>query len=544
MQTAAQNGRDASPSSRAGIAHWRLLLAIYAAAHLPLFAFTDARFWDDWSLFDGNPDAVRSIFTQAGLPLVGDFHLAMVGGGWWLYPALSFICFALVSICLHKVLIDAGASRASAFWIAAFSAVLPVNFARVAAINASSALLFLAFMLAWCALTSGSGRWRLAGRVASLAGFAFSFQLGSLLVLYAMPVTCYALIQWREQGFPFSLRSLGRTIIRMPDLLALPVVFWIIRGVYMKPSGLFADYNAPRVGLEVISRTLLPIWQFIAGDWLVMSIGALLLIACLLACFAAPLRKQAGAGIGISGNGLVYIALGLLACCLASFPYAAVGKMPSYEEWTATRFQITLQIGLPILLYGVVRAFASLRKDAFPAAYLPALLLCVFVANWWQVYALFYVDHLKQASLVSIMRTNPVLQGKNVIFLDRSGLTAFNTYAGLAEYASLRVLAGSNRDVLTLDYSSLGGYSGWGPFVERTRKYLNVWSKTERAQPDNPPLLYIINRGREVNNHVLLSMRMVAFHYLKPAREQEELRTFVRLDGPYTYAGTKPGAPE
>lgn len=517
------------------------LFFLYTLAHFPLLAFGDARFWDDWSLFKGEGAVTLSIFQQAGVPWVGHFHLLVMQVGWWLYPVLTFLCFFWVVVCLSKISLKLGAGEQGAFWIAAFGAVVPLNFARVAAINASSAMLLTAFMSAWWLLVCVRGRWHFFLRWVALLVFLFSFQMGSLLVMFMAPLTSHFFLRWREVGPIKTWSAAVREVFLSLDLLVLPLLFWWLRNSYLKPSGLFANYNSPAISVAAIWHLFEPLGDFLEGAWLVDGAGLGLILAgavlLLIRAGAVLLPQQKDETLSRS---IVFCLIGLFAYFLATYPYVAVGKLPSYTVWTMTRLQITAQLALPVLLYGMVSFISARIGCRNGRTYVSMLVLGVFVCNWWAVYAEFYVDHLRQVALIQQFKEVPELHGRNAILIDRTKMRAFDTAPGFTEYAALRAEGGANHDVLTLDYATLQS-SSWTAFFHLYGKYLGAWSKTEHADPLRDPELYVINPVKGINSKLGFAAKMWTLHIFSPTREQREVATLLRMDGPYRETGRVKG---
>lgn len=516
--------------------HTKLLFVFYLAAHLPLLAFFDARFWDDWSLYKGNPEAVLDIFQQAGAPLFGDLHVALQHLGWWIYPALTFLAFFLVVIFTYKIAekLDVGASVA--FWIAAFVAVLPVNFARIAAIDLPYALMLSIFMFSWMLLVSLQGKNRFFFKIVILAGFGFSFQTGSLLVLYAAPLVTHLIQRWKISNGK-DITVILQTFIGSVDLILLPIIYWAIKHFYLTPHGIFDGYNSPSINFAVLTKSLIPLLDFFRGEGILVSIGSI--VAILTAIFVTPssiIRKLPRFAEKSSRSHLILILVGFVISYLGSFPYVAVGKLPSYVDWTSTRHQLTLMIGLAITLYGVLAFCADnlKRRGISVRTYLPLFFVVLFVANWWATYAEFYVDHLRQRALINLIKERPDLSRGNFIFLDSSGLNAFKTNPGLGEYAAIHEEANYSHDALILDYKSLGKYDGWKAFIENYGKFFGVWSKTENVDSNIEPSLYILSSTSYIEGKILFAIKMFVFRVFYPNREEKALQNLLSIDGPFS----------
>lgn len=514
--------------------HFKILLILYAVAHLPILFFFDARFWDDWSLYKGQPEVVLEIFREAGSPVFGKLHVVLQTFGWWVYPVITFLSFFLATVFTYKIVERLSFGKGAAFWIAALVAVLPVNFARIAAIDLPYTLTLTSFLFGWMLLASFRER-KLFLRVGVLLGFGFSFQTGSFLVLYAAPVLMHCIQRWKFfEGT--EVKKKYYSLIGSADLILLPVIYWVIKSYYLKPYGIFDGYNSPSVSFTVLINSLVPIFDFLQADGILVNVGCVIVIA--VTFFVVPtffIQKLPDSTETSNKNVLLFICAGFCLSYLGAFPYAAVGKLPSYSGWTSTRHQLTLTIGLSILLYGVIAFSAKKLKNrgVWIGTCLPLFFALLFILNWWTVYAEFYVDHLRQIALVKLIKSKPNLKSGNYIFLDSSRLNAFNTKPGLGEYAAIYGEATGLHDALILDYQSLGTYGGWGQFVDIYGKYLGAWAKTENVNLTTKPVLYVISQKENVQNKFFFALQMVIYRVFSPERERDLLERLIVIDGPF-----------
>ena len=515
--------------------HLWLLIGLYSAAHLPLLAFTKARFWDDWSIYDADPNTLIGVFRQAGNTWVAYMHIAIQSVGWWPYPLLVFAAYLVTVIGAYRIALKLGIDPAASFWIAAIFAVIPVNFARIAAIDLPYGLSLAVFMLAWLLLLTPPQKGLVIWRSLVLAGFAFSFTAGSMLVLYAAPIGTYLLVRWKATGGRH-LADVAPIVGRSVDLVVLPVIFWAMRSVYFRPEGMFAGYNSMDLGPAVFGRSLLPLLEFFGGGGMAVAPSGLVAIMAVVLFIpeyalsripSLPDRMfHRSLTIAFAGVGLAY---------LGAFPYLAVGKMPSFTDWMATRHQLALAIGLAVAVYGILEA--GVGRHAGPRApmrvYLPLFLVFVFVVNWWMVYAEFYVDHLWQRAFVSAIRERTEFTHGNFIVEDATGLAAFDAPAGFNEYAGLHALVYTSHDALILDYRSVKKLGGWRRFFETYRRYLGAWTKTNAVNPSATPSLYILTSRSRIESKVTFAAKMLTLRLLRPAREQQIIRQMLVIDGPF-----------
>ncbi len=514
--------------------NYKLLLAIYLLAHLPHLAFMNARFWDGWSIYKASPELLREINLQVGLPLAGELHVLISQIGWWIYPFLILLAMLAVVLCTYNVA-SKHTSSTSAFWVAAFSAVLPMNFARISSATLTYSFCFAFFMFAWWLLLLSLEKRKILNRAIAIVGFLLSFQTGSLLVFYAMPFLSYGYLA-AKQNRNFTLRNHARTVTFSLDLIAAPVAFWMFKIAFFQPYGMFENYNTLNIRLSTFLDSWPPIFSFFAGTGVGIGMGGIFVILCLFIFIpnswlrAFPELENRGVKQAI---GLILI--GLIACYVAVFPYAAVDRWPSYNTWTSTRHQLAMPIGMSIILYGIIEIF-TFRIKAFAStlgSMIPLLVCSIGIASWWNVYAEMYVDHLRQKALIYEFGKNDTFAKGNFVFLDATGTLAFNTPTGVSEYAALRSEAGHPHNSLIVPYDHLMQYPSFGAFTKATKKYLGPWSKVEGIDPRIRPLYFNLRLKTPIENKMRYAFNMYLLHLFSPALEERNLRNLLYLDGPF-----------
>jgi hypothetical protein len=508
-----------------------VLLATYAACHLPLLFLANARFWDDWVVYDISRDALLTFFRQAGLPWGGYLHLGIQAIGWWAYPFVTFAAFLAIVLCSHQILLRLRFSRSEAFWIAALIAVIPIDFARVSAATVLYSVSMALFTGSWLLLLrTASQPWSLA-RLGADIGFLLSFQLASLLVLFLLPAATMFLYHPRPPHNPWSL---VRRALRASDVLLLPIAYWLGRNYFFPTSGVFTDYNTLDLSIGLVLTPLLPQFEALWGTGFSVPLGLLILIGVALAFIPPAWLRFVPADRGMA-RPLTIALLGVFVSYLAAFPYLAVGKLPTYAEWTSTRHYLPMLFGVSLTVYGLL-AIVSVgftRPGLPPAVHIFIAALCVCSAGWWNTYAEFIVDDLKQGALAETIRRRPDLTEGNIVIVDTTGLNAFDTSTGLAEYSNIVDGVRKRSGTLMLDYRGLGTYSGWNLFIERYGKYFGEVSKTEGVDPGRPRKLYILSSEFRGSSKFLLAVRACLLRLRSVSRRQDFAARLVTIEGPF-----------
>ena len=512
------------------------IFLIYTIAHFPFFALYRSKFWDDWSLYGASPTTLSSIFQQAGVPLIGYFHIAIQALGWPAYSTATFFSYFFISAFTYKILIKIRISDYAAFWISSFVAIIPVNYARITAISSPSAVSLALFMGSWLILLSENGTRKIPQRIIALLGFAISFQIGSLIVFYVLPILTYLFITANKQCST-SKDWLLPSVAKVLDFILLPIAYWIIRASHFPPTGMFEGYNSVNINLSSILNSFPPLFETLNGNTLPIS-TIWTIIAIVFSVLASSTRWASH--LPNSPDCRIYrplycIPLGIVVCFLAVFPYSAVGKIPSFLDWTATRHQLLLAFGFSILLFSVISTLARLdtgrQRVLFTA--IPLFISIIFIGNWWKIYSEFYVDHIKQQALIALIKKHPEIQGKNLIVLDSTELTAFSTKTGLGEYAAIYSEATNLRNSLILDYTKIGGMEKWDEITKQFSPYLGTWSKTDNVSLNTPPLFYVMQCQAQIDDKFLFSLKMIWKKIFHPPQEKEVINSMLLLNGPF-----------
>ncbi|MBX4925972.1 hypothetical protein [Rhizobium binae] len=523
------------------------IFLVYMGAHLPIFLLSDARYWDDWSLSGASKEMLVSVFTQAGFPLLGYYHYAVQLIGWWFYAFSTFALGYFIIHVFYLILKSFDFSKSDAKSLSFLAATLPLNFARIAAINNPGLFFLLIFVFALYVFVNSVSNKNILAEYISYALFIFSFQFNALIPFFLVVFFIAAFLFHTDvdastdpihhknyiNKFRYVTRKTGVIVL-------LPFLYAVIQHFLFKKSGMFsAQYNVIDIDfgtiiseIKVIILYLFPYNGIYVGNTVTLTI----FISTLLSVYLIRSNPTvSGTDAQRNGKGLICIGVALLS--LGASAYVLVGKDPSYEPWTATRFQVLLPFGAAFSTLGLLKVICTV----FPAEN-PDIrhrmkvasfggLIAVFIVNWWFVYATFYVDHLRQEAFADTIRNTPSLQSRNYVILDRSGLNAFDTMPGLGEYAGLHEAATGKHDALILDYDTVTAHGSWSAFVGNAKKFLGPWSKVEDAAFNVPGCLYIVNRGHEVQSTWSYAMSALIIKTRNP--EHYTARQLLSFDGPY-----------
>ncbi|MBB2694899.1 UNVERIFIED_ORG: hypothetical protein GGI63_005867 [Rhizobium esperanzae] len=523
------------------------IFLVYSAAHLPIFLLSSARYWDDWSLSGASKEMLISVFTQAGFPLLGYYHYAVQLIGWWLYAFSTFALGYLIIHVFYLILKSFDFSIFDAKALTFLAAILPVYFARIAAINNPGLFFLLIFVFALYIYLRSVSNKNTYTEYLSYALFIFSFQFNALIPSFLLVFFIAAFLFYRKADASTDpihhrsyLKKFAYFIKRTAAIVLLPFLYTIIQHFLFEKTGMFAaNYNIVDINFgTIISEIKVIILYSFPYDGIYIGNPVALAIFFAASFIVYLIRpNSAGSATETECNGKSLIGIGVVLLGLGGSAYVLVGKEPSYAPWMATRFQALLPFGAAFSTLGLLKIICAVfpaknpdRRHRMKVASFAGL-IAVFIVNWWFVYATFYVDHLRQEAFADTIKNTPSLQSRNYVILDRSGMNAFDTMPGLGEYAGLHEAATGKHDALILDYASMTAYGGWSGFVGNFKRFLGAWSKVEDAALDVPGCLYIVNRGSEVQSKWSYAVSVFIVKITDP--ERYSARHLLSLDGPY-----------
>ena len=379
------------------------MFVLYTLAHGFILALGNAVYWDDWSLLGANRIDILNEFSQLGAYHAAWIHIALLNNlGPWSYKIATFFCVYFSGVLFYWILQrDMFFDKKMALLIAILYLTVPLNIARVAAINFPYTLSVFCFMFAW---------WRMVNsKWISLVFFSLAFTTQSLLVFYALPIAS----QYLREGYKCNLLKYIRDNIQY---LALPFVWFTLKFIYSRPYGDYAGYNEAYAFSHIVSSVGLQISDFASfvREDLVSSktLGgaAIFFLPILLLHYVKKFNFELS-----FRRGLLLLTLGLAVFILGCFPYWILGITPTFWEWTS-RHQLLMPFASSIILatlagilYGPIRELTIF------------LMLTLFVSINFSNYYDFYRDWAKQKELIRLMSGSELIKKSTlIIFVDRT----------------------------------------------------------------------------------------------------------------------------
>ena len=425
-------------------------------------------YWDDWTLWGVDPAAVISGYTEIGLPWGGYVYAAIFATPLpgLVSHVLVFGAYLLATLLLHAILGRIpGLTRMDALVAALTFAVLPVNFARIAVIDLMYGFSLLAFIAATWFLVRYLEDGGLVRRLAALALFLASFYTASLLVLYVVPIVVGALVVRRSGRM-----SVGALVGRHLDFIALPVAYWLVKGAFLAPSGVYEGYNQlTAAGIARVPGALPAIpWQVIAEPLVralsvagVVGVAAGIVVAVWLVRRRGLPEPAGGDAPGVRVAPAIALALaGVVVLGLGVFSYLAVGRVPTIWDWSS-RHQLLVPIGVGLLAAALARGvpWVGAIGRASGVAVVGLLLGISTVADA-RTLVTYQADWFKQVAIVEAARELPALRtARHIRVVDDA--TALNTlrrsYRFYELNALLEMALGDTRRLASLEASDPTG---------------------------------------------------------------------------------------
>jgi hypothetical protein len=417
------------------------LALIFFACH-GLTLINDGLFHDDWVEQFLPPLQIFNSFLPVGMPFKGFVHMIIPHP--IVHQFVKYLSFLFCGFVLLDILKSFNLTTLQRFTVAVFFISYPINSAKVSLTYTPHLLCLLFLFIGSLILIRGYQKksWKI--RVGTWILFFVSFQLESLLVLYALPITGLFLLQCKG-GLKEGLRKF---VPQYVDFLLLPFLYWwLIKNTFFTPFGESVNYNWIKVELkELISTSPIEALNLflkylnvpieLMGQMSLLAFYGLFILALLL--IKRVSMKNSTVMVGIF-QAFTLATFGLYSFFLGVFPYIAGGKGHVIGiEWTS-RYEILMPIGFGFFFAGVLGlVHALVRSDQFVRMTL-SLFLVVFVVKNIEIGLGFQKDWFRQLALAEHFKKEPAFKnGKFFIFIDEArSLSVYQRYYRQYEYTCL-----------------------------------------------------------------------------------------------------------
>ena len=460
-------------------------------------------------------DILIDCFHQFGNIYLGYFYASIfsMDHGVSLCRAIIFGSYLLCAFLLYRVLeglyfIDKG----SRLFIVLIFSILPVNSARIALSCSFLALGYLAFFIGiW--LTSKYMASKSAYiRVIALATYLISLLLvNSLFVFYGI-VALYILFMGTRGKI--NLENLIIVVRSNADFFLLPFIAWVIRYTYFMPYGIYAEYNIIdfhsliNMSQGLVMSTLTYVRDVFVQSFAVSAISLLPVTLFVFLLIIIALKSNISTNEKYSKELLV---LGFIFFILGIFPYFAVGKVPTLDDW-GSRHALLLPLGISFIIYYSLTLISKiLRLGSFSKIAIISILLASFSVYNLSVCADFQLDANKQSSMIADLKGNEMIKNNTTfLFVDNTRelnankrVYRFYEYTSMMKYAfgdetRFGCDAGSFKNILAdLAYSAYG----FSDYVPRDPQGVIVisYNKPYRDMISNRLMMYKLMLTQTLN---------------------------------------------
>jgi hypothetical protein len=506
-------------------------------------------YWDDWCLVDHDRQTLKTMFSMAGAPWVGDYHylINQLPFPVFFYRLIAFLAYFVSGLCLLQILRTIPELHdVESLSIVGFFWVFPINTARITLICSPTATCFLAFWLGYYFFVRGlTGGTQPIYLLLSVPLFWFSMWAASLMAFMALPAI-HLLFIFLKNDLPWSIRL--KKYILFLCVFPLPIIFFAFKQHYFTPYGNLEGYNQLTwIRLKESYTHLEPSFSncFVgAMSWsseiakkvsLYLNLKSFLCLSLLIVIFS---RNK------IIVSRLLLFA-GAATWILGTLPYNCLGEI-TQDEWT-TRNQLLLGLGSSLILVGTIDLIARGIKIASPRLSLPVkifltfLLLAIFTKQNLEKEADFYIDWQKQLSIMSAFQNSKeVKEGTLFVFLDDAKmLDAFPRSYRFYEYCGMlrKVFRNSTRFGVLADAKTEADMLSGKYFSEKTNKIMKYYKYKEYNFSEFQPVsnyLRIRISTSEIANHiaenkVISCLKLIRLSILNPQEYGNVVRSLVEI---------------
>jgi hypothetical protein len=369
----------------------------------------------------------------------------------------------------------------------------------------------------------------------SLLVFFLSFCTHSILVFYAVSIFLFVL--YREKDNIKTAGSSISSLLRYGDFLAIPPVFWVVKAVFFKTSGLYAGYNH----MELRSFALLPVRfiQAFSESFIAVINGAFsmfFLNVCLsvILGFAVLLllSKTIASEMKSEKSDIKLFFLGVILFFAAVFPYLAVNHIPRLSDWDS-RNQLLVPLGASLMLYyGLKLFYDRLKWGSRALLFSYSMISALFIMINFNVYLDYQKDWFKQLSLVENFKSSHIMKDNSTLIFDdqAADMNALGRYYRFYEYTGLMKLAFNDetRFGIGLDAYNKREWSHY--FVDGQSLVGLPQYNIGGYIPKDPDFRVIIKQGSSDLSRTYKVLKVLYYKIFNPAKFKEAIAGVVRLE--------------
>ncbi|MBT4791719.1 MAG: hypothetical protein HON90_09125 [Halobacteriovoraceae bacterium] len=455
----------------------KILILFYSISFLFILLNFGGVYWDDWAIYNQDPDVWPRLFLETGnwllaLPLCKLF--LSIGNQVYIFRIFTFIAFLMSSIFFLKTLDNLNKDKSINFMLALTFALIPLNSARISLVcifYTAAFLLYSIFLYLYTTKEKSTVK-----SILMIATLFLSFSTNSLLFFHLILIT---LILY-YQGELSSTKKMLITIKKNLIIFLAPFIFFIIKGIYLKPYGIYTNYNKITFisFFKGIPTSLMSLVQIFKNLIMTMEVHNVLFTLVFLFVFKLLSRYNFNVPKNITfTKGFL---TGIILTLSGLYPYAVVGKVPKGIAMNS-RFEILTVYGLTIIFVFLIFKVSSKLKQTFLVPVIFSLLITFFMMrniNIYQKYIVFWVENEAFESLIKANKTIAKNTSFTVTSSTFSSTKTIKKSATFYEYSGMSKKAfGSVDKLLSPESSPKGGLfpNGKVSSLFRERKHYNIF---------------------------------------------------------------------
>lgn len=409
-----------------------LIFIIYCFSHGLVVSSIDGIWWDDWVLFYNSEETIRNIFAEAGSfpPYAGELHVGLTSLGPVSYRAITFVCFYLSSLnFLVLIKRHMRCSEQHALLFTILFTILPFNLSRIAAIDLPYTISLTLFLFAWRIYPKYL--------LVSLSIFFVSFQTPSLLLF--MLVVFVVELSTKDKT-----KITKRVMFELSSLLALPLLYWLIKNTFFKPYAAYQGYNQNISFENVVTPIKIMVLDFFNFRTF-FPVNLLLFVAVyavLTRIHVKDLQREERFKYGLFG--LFTLVVGVL-------PYLLVGLPPTFRDWNS-RHQLLMPLGASLMIGVIVIGRTGIHKIAL------AIVFSISLSFTFMNYLAYSEDWEKQMGIIEGIKKSIVIDECSVILInDKTEIqNVFGRYYRFYEWNALFKVSTGRQDRLVISSKDIG----------------------------------------------------------------------------------------
>lgn len=470
-----------------------IFFGVYLLANLGMFFILNSIYWDDWLISQGGNAQIIAIFSEQAatfLNLEAYSHILLLKVGPWIYRLLTLIFYFFIGVLFNLILKSISQINKNHRLICVILFLsLPLSIARIELVVLRYTVCLLLFMIAWNIYEKN--------KFISLFLFFISFNTSSLLVFYFFPVVYFYLRQKVMGNFLSEAYNFFKNNFA---LLFLPFIYYILKIIYYKPTGMYINYNQNYSIKNITESVMIQLYNF-------LTIKTNIYIFLCLIPFTYIILNNKLRDISLYKKDFYFLFFsGLILLIFGAFPYWILGHAPTFYDWSS-RHQLLLPFGASL----IATSFCTLIPIKFFRHIFSAIIALFISVNYYS-YIELYRDWEKQKQVIELLSENAYINNASIIIFsdDSREVNAWGREFRFYEFNAMMYKAYNSQNHFAL----LAGNSSYENFklgvydVYFKPRYLAADFK--RNVTAQPVCVAITNRG--VNEHSFSKL----FGYAKP----------------------------